>query len=131
MPWGKNMARHLTCLALTLILVAPWTPSHAGGAANAPGSAAGPVFSPGGPDAAEYGAAAGFPLGSRATAGQVGTLVGTYSHFDELIPSRPVKRAATPWLFKRAAEPPIFYNFKSERFSIQDYLGRNPTTGLL
>jgi CubicO group peptidase (beta-lactamase class C family) len=57
--------------------------------------------------------------------------VGTYSHFDELFPSRLVKRATTPWLFKRAPEPPIFYNFGSDRFSIENYLGRNPATGLL
>jgi CubicO group peptidase (beta-lactamase class C family) len=130
------MARHLCCLTLTLVLAAAgWTPSaHAQAAANAPGNggaAPGPVFSDSGPDAAEYGAASGFPLGTRATGGQVGTLVGTYSHFDELFPSRPVKRAATPWLFKRAPEPPISYNFKSDRFSIEDYLARNPATGLL
>jgi CubicO group peptidase (beta-lactamase class C family) len=129
------MARRLSCLALMLIVVAaPWT-AHAEDAARAGGdggaAVAGPVFSPSGPDAAEYGAATGFPVANQATAGQVGTLVGTYSHFGELFPSRPVKRAATPWLFKRAAEPPIFYNFKSDRFSIEDYLGRNPTTGLL
>jgi CubicO group peptidase (beta-lactamase class C family) len=128
------MARHLICLALTLILVAVrWAPSHAQDAAKAGTGAAvaGPVFSDSGPDAAEYGAAAGFPAGTQATAGQVGTLVGTYSHFGELFPSRQVKRAATPWLFKRAAEPEISYTFKSDRFSIEDYLARNPATGLL
>ena len=45
--------------------------------------------------------------------------------------SRPIRRATTPWLFKRAPEPAISYNFKSDRLSIEDYLGRNPTTGLL
>jgi CubicO group peptidase (beta-lactamase class C family) len=125
------MARHLTCLALTLILVAGWTPSQAQDATNAGSAVAGPVFSASGPDAAEYGAAAGFPLGTQATAPQPEHLVATYSHFGEMFPSRVVKRAATPWLFKRAPEPPIFYNFKSDRFSIEDYLGRNPTTGLL
>jgi CubicO group peptidase (beta-lactamase class C family) len=89
------------------------------------------VFSGGGPDAADYGAATGFPLGTQATASQLENLVGTYSHFGELFPSRPVPRATTPWQFKRAPEPPIFYTFKSDRFSIEDYLGRNPTTGLL
>jgi CubicO group peptidase (beta-lactamase class C family) len=131
------MAHHLCRLALTLILAAAgWTlpalaldaPSAAG---NGGGAAPGPVFSGSGPDAADYGAAQGFPLGTQATAAQVEHLVGTYSHFGELFSSRPVKRAATPWQFKRAPEPPIFYNFKSERFSIDDYLGRNPATGLL
>jgi CubicO group peptidase (beta-lactamase class C family) len=130
------MARHLCRLALTLSLaVTGWTPAHAQNASSAAGSgggaAPGPVFSGSGPDAADYGAAQHFPAGTPATASQVGHLVWTYSHFGELFPSRPVKRAATPWQFKRAAEPPIFYNFKSDRFSIDDYLGRNPTTGLL
>jgi CubicO group peptidase (beta-lactamase class C family) len=128
------MTRHLICLTLTLVLVAArWAPSHAQDAAKQGSSTAvaGPVFSGSGPDAAEYGAAAGFPVGTQATAGQVGTLVGTYSHFGELFPSRPVKRAATPWPFKRALEPPIVYTFKSERLSIEDYLRRNPATGLL
>lgn len=35
------------------------------------------------------------------------------------------------WLFKRATEPKISYTFNSDRFSIDDYLRRNPTTGLL
>ena len=126
------MARHLPCLALTLILAAaPWTPSHAQGTAKAGSAVAGPVFSPSGPDAADYGAAAGFPLGTPATASQPEHLVATYSHYGELFPSRLVKHAATPWQFKRAAEPAISYTFKSDRFSIADYLARNPTTGLL
>jgi CubicO group peptidase (beta-lactamase class C family) len=134
----KNMARHLSSLALTLIVVvAGWAPSsaHAQDAAtagsNGSEAAPGPVFSGTGPDAAAYGAAVGFPLGTRATASQVGNLVGTYSHFDELFPSRLVKRATTPWLFKRAPEPTIIYNFRSDRLSIENYLSRNPTTGLL
>jgi CubicO group peptidase (beta-lactamase class C family) len=130
------MVRYLCRLALTLILVATgWAPSAhaqvAASASNGSGAAPGPVFSGSGPDAADYGAAEGFPAGTPATASQVGHLVWTYSHFGELFPSRLVKRAATPWQFKRAAEPPIFYNFKSDRFSIEDYLGRNPATGLL
>jgi CubicO group peptidase (beta-lactamase class C family) len=132
----KKMMRHLCSLVLTLILAATGlTPSaHAQDAANASngsGAAPGPVFAGTGPDATDYGAAEGFPAGTPATASQVGHLVWTYSHFGELFPSRPVPRAATPWQFKRAPEPPIFYNFKSDRFSIEDYLGRNPTTGLL
>jgi CubicO group peptidase (beta-lactamase class C family) len=127
------MARHYCAFALTLVLVA--TGAHAEDAARAGsnGGAAvpGPVFSAGGPDAAEYGAAAGFPVSAPAAASQIGNLVGTYSHYGEMYPSRLVKRATTPWPFKRAPEPPISYTFKSDRFSIEDYLGRNPTTGLL
>lgn len=128
------MTRRLCPLAWPLVLAAAgWTLSaHAQSAPGNGGVAApGPVFSDTGPDAALYGAAAGFPLGTPATASQLGHLVGTYSHFDALFSSRSVRRATTPWLFKRAVEPAIFYSFRSERFSIEDYLGRNPTTGLL
>jgi CubicO group peptidase (beta-lactamase class C family) len=116
-----------------MIALAGWIPSvHAQNAGSNGGAAApGPVFSDSGPDAAAYGAAAGFPLGAPATASQPGNLVATYSHFDELFPARVVRRAATPWLFKRAAEPAIAYKFRSEQYSIADYLNRNPTTGLL
>jgi len=127
------MVCHFCCVALTLLLAAAGSvpPAQALDAGNGGGAALGPVFSGGGPDADAYGAAAGFPLGTQASAAQLQHLVATYSHFGELFASRIVPRAATPWQFKRAAEPPIFYTFKSQRFSIEDYLGRNPTTGLL
>ncbi len=102
---------------------------------NAPGSVGeigpGPVFSDTGPDAAGYGAAAGYPIGTRTTASQPENLVGTYSHFGEMFPSRPVRRATMPWPFKRAPEPAISYSLGPERLSIADYLKRNPATGLL
>ncbi len=90
---------------------------------------AGPVFSDTGPDAAEYGAAQGYPVGGgRETLG----LVGRYSHFDKVVPVRVVAHAPTPWLFRRAStEPEITYGFHGERFTIADYLTRNPATGLL
>jgi len=96
-------------------------------------TAPGPVFSDTGPEAAIYGAAQGYRVGIRETAlaGHEVYLVGTYSHFDELFPSRRVPRAAVPWLFKRAAEPTISYPHVSETLSIDTYLSRIPTTGLL
>ena len=96
-------------------------------------AAPGPVFSDTGPEAAIYGAAEGYRAGIRETAlaDQVFYLVGTYSHFDELYPSRRVLRAPAPWAFKRAVEPMLSYSFNSDRLSIADYLSRNPTTGLL
>jgi CubicO group peptidase (beta-lactamase class C family) len=87
----------------------------------------GPTFSDTGPDAAIYGSAAGYSVGSRTTASQPEHQVGIYSHFDELVPSRLIRRAATPWLFKRSREPRI----ESDRRSVADYLKRNPVTGLL
>lgn len=104
------------------------TPSaHAEDAANSPG----PVFSDGGPEAADYGVAAGYQPGTLATAARPEHLVATYSRFDALVPARPVARAATPWPFKRVPEPAISYTFRGERRPIQAYLDRNPATGLL
>ena len=129
------MARHLCSLAFILVVAAFPPSANAQDAATAGSrggeAVAGAVFSDTGPDAAAYGAAVGFPVGTRATASQLENLVGTYSHFDEMFSSRPVRRATTPWLFKRAPEPAISYNFRSDRLLIEDYLGRNPTTGLL
>lgn len=131
------MSRHLRYLALLLTLgLAGWQPSaHAQDRTSADSAdskpVVGPVFSNTGPDAELYGAAIGFPIGTRRTASQIPNLVGSYSHFGELFPSRVIGRAATPWSFKRVAEPAIVYTFRSERFSIEDYLNRNPTTGLL
>jgi CubicO group peptidase (beta-lactamase class C family) len=122
-------------LALVVIAVFSATSTRAEDATSAPGNdrdaAPGPVFSDTGPDAALYGAAAGFPVAARGTVAQLQTLVGTYSHFDQVVPSRLVRRATAPWLFKRAPEPAISYNFESKRLSLADYLSRNPTTGLL
>ena len=132
-----NMPHRLRSLSLPFLLVAAgWAPSaYAQGAVSAPGNAGatapGPVFSDSGPDAAAYGAAAGYPVGTRATASQLENLVGTYSHFGEMFPSRLVRRATIPWQFKRAPEPSIIYSFGPERLSIADYLKRNPVTGLL
>ena len=137
MPLTKQDAHHLRRLALPLILVvAGWAASvqaqgAAGAGSNGSEAVPGPVFSGTGPDAAAYGADASFPVGTRATASERRNLVGTYSHFDELFSSRSVGRSSAPWLFKRAPEPTIFYNFRSDRLSIDDYLSRNPTTGLL
>ena len=121
-------------LALNLMMAGMALSAHAQGTTvvgNTAAAAPGPVFSDTGPDAAAYGAAAGYPAGAPATASQIEHLVNTYSHFGEMFSSRQVRRATTPWLFKRAAEPAISYKFRSEQRSISDYLGHNPTTGLL
>src|SRR4051812_45028053 len=129
------MKRYMRWIALPLALFVTGAPlavaQEAAKAGDSSQAGPGPVFSDTGPDAELYGAAAGFPVGDRAVSSQPQHLVATYSHFGEIFPSRPVQRAATPWQFKRAAEPAISYTFKSDRFSIADYLARNPTTGLL
>ncbi|MFO0980622.1 MAG: serine hydrolase [Planctomycetota bacterium] len=93
---------------------------------------AGPVFSSTGPAAADYGAAEGFPIGTRLTFTEARCLVGAFSHFDQLFPAHAVLRAATPWPFRRAPEElAISYSFAGTTCSIADYLARNPVTGLL
>jgi hypothetical protein len=136
-PKRFRIPHHLRSLWLPCFLVvAGWVPSaYVQDEVSAPGhggeAGPGPVFSDTGPDAAVYGAAAGYPVGTRTTINQLENLVGTYSHFGEAFPSRPIRRAPMPWLFKRAPEPTISYNLGAERLSIADYLRRTPVTGLL
>ncbi len=102
----------------------------------APENDTGPVFSPTGPDAERYGAAEGFPIADRALPVQPGNpyepkyRVGAFSHFDEIYPTRRIRRAAAPWLFNRS-QAEIRYSYKGNRSSVKDYLSRNPVTGLL
>jgi len=96
----------------------------------------GPVFSPTGPDAELYGAAEGFPIADRSLPIQPGNpyqpkyRVGAFSHFDEIYPTRRIKRAATPWMFKRS-QAEFSYSYRGNRSSLTEYLSRNPVTGLL
>jgi len=94
--------------------------------------AVGPVFSTTGPDATAYGAAEGYPLGTRATTDEVRHLVAYYSRFDDLFMSGIVIRAEETWSFQRTpTQPRIAYDFQANRYTLEDYLNRNPTTGLL
>jgi CubicO group peptidase (beta-lactamase class C family) len=89
----------------------------------------GPVFSPLGPNAELYGAAEGFPIADRSLAVQPGDpnevkyRVGAYSHFDQIYPTHRIRRSAAPWMFKRTTA--------EFRYSVAEYLSRNPVTGLL
>ncbi len=87
-----------------------------------------PVFLPLGPDADRYGAAQGFPV--RGPTEAVENRVGAFSHFDELLPTRSVERAAEPWSFHRS-QASIHYTSGKARLSLADYIARNPVTGLL
>jgi CubicO group peptidase (beta-lactamase class C family) len=96
----------------------------------------GPGFSPSGPNAKIYGEEQGFPVMDNSLAVQPGEpydvkyRVGAYSHFDEIYPARRIKRAARPWMFKRATAD-IRYSFQGNSSSVAEYLSRNPVTGLL
>src|SRR5262245_57732276 len=69
-------------------------------------TAAGPVFSTTGPDAAAYGVAEGYPLGTKAAIDEGRHLVAVYSRFDDLFTSGIVIRAKETWSFRRAPTEP-------------------------
>ena len=103
---------------------------------TAPENSTGPIFSRSGPDAELYGAAQGFPVPDPALARQQGNpfepgyRVGAFSHFDQLYPTRRIRRTGAPWMFKHSAAD-IDYSDRGDRSSITEYLSRNPVTGLL
>jgi CubicO group peptidase (beta-lactamase class C family) len=93
----------------------------------------GPIFSSTGPNAELYGAATGYPVPDavrarwRGNPWQPGDRVGAFTHIDDIYPTRPVKRAATPWAFKRGRAE-LSDPFRTD---VTGYLARNPVTGLL
>jgi hypothetical protein len=89
-----------------------------------------PVFSATGPDASAYGEALGYPIALPMKRQQ--NMVGNYSNVDRLFHTRVVAPAAQASPLGRAAqELAITYTFQGRRYTLQDYLSRNPTTGLL
>src|SRR5438132_4031400 len=102
-------------------------------AGSAAASDTGPQFSPSGPNAELYGAAAGYPVPDAATARRQGNpwqprdRVGAFTHIDAIYPTRLVKRAAAPSMYKRA--PAALSDPFRDR--VTGYLARNPVTGLL
>ncbi len=90
-----------------------------------------PQFAAGGPDADAYGVAAGYPLGDRATFFNTRSLVGSLSHLDEIFLGRLVRKAPVPSRLSRVAEPRITWTFEGVDLTLDDYLARNSTTGLL
>ena len=94
-------------------------------------------FNPGGPDLDRYTNSAGrYPRATAATWWQPAYSVDGFSRLDEIFAARPVPRAATPSIWRRAAaEPALTYLVPpmrgGGRQTIDGYLARNPTTGLL
>lgn len=90
------------------------------------------TFSPTGPDADAYGAADGYPVGAKENLRSQRTLVGAYSHFDQIRPARTIPAPAMPSKLERASEElALRYTFQGKTQSIDSYLERNPATGLL
>lgn len=91
-----------------------------------------PVFSDTGPDAAAYGATDGYPIGNKANFGSQRTLVGAYSHYDQIRPAQPIAAPPAPSVLTRAPqELQLNYDFQGQIHTIGNYLDRNPATGLL
>jgi CubicO group peptidase (beta-lactamase class C family) len=96
----------------------------------------GPSFSATGPNAELYGVEEGYPLPDILEARRHGDpwepkyRVGAFTHLDQIYPTRLVERAAMPWKFK-CSTAQIYYDFRGNRFSLIDYVSRNPVTGLL
>jgi CubicO group peptidase (beta-lactamase class C family) len=90
---------------------------------------AGPRFSDGGPEAEEYGAGDGY---RPSAIYRPRFFVGAFSHHDELLEGRRVARAGTPSRLGRApAEPALRYEYEGHVRTLDEYLARNPTTGLI
>jgi CubicO group peptidase (beta-lactamase class C family) len=90
-----------------------------------------PRFVAGGCDAELYGVRAGYPKGDRATYLEVGSLVGSHSHLDEIFETRRVHKASTASRLVRVDEPSITWRWENAELTLDDYLARHPTTGLL
>jgi CubicO group peptidase (beta-lactamase class C family) len=105
------------------------------GGSGASAADAGPVFSPAGPNAEHYGSTQAYPVPGQWARRQGNPYppeyrVGAFSHIDDILVTRRVAHAPTPWNFKRTPAE-IRYRFRGNASSIEDYLARNPVTGLL
>jgi CubicO group peptidase (beta-lactamase class C family) len=118
-------------LAVLVFVAACATPAATTRDTPPAGDEPSPRFATGGPAAEEFGADAGYPKGDRWTFYNPGALVGSHSHLDEIFPARLIYAAATPSRLVRVAEPRISWQFQGADLSLDDYLARNPTTGLL
>jgi hypothetical protein len=88
-----------------------------------------PRFAADGPNAHKYGASEGYPVKAIF---RTPFFVGMFSHYDQIFEGRTIRRAATPSRLSRAAaEPALRYKYQTKTFTLDDYLARNPTTGLL
>jgi CubicO group peptidase (beta-lactamase class C family) len=136
-PIGQWLA---AACVLAVVLASCASPAarspHDANAPVEPSAAARPQFTQGGPDAEDYGASRGYPIGDRATclrrSVSLAFFVGCYSHFDQVYEGRVVRRATAPSPLARAAsEPAVRYEYQGQTFTVDEYLARNPATGLL
>jgi len=133
---GRDLVKRLApqrvwALALLVCLVACASPVAPTGDTPVAREEPAPRFAAGGAGAEEFGVSAGYPKGDSSTFFRVPYLVGSYSHLDEIFPGRLLHKAPTPSRLVRVAEPRITWTFQGADLTLDDYLTRNPTTGLL
>ena len=123
----------ITMWALTLLVCVVACASPASKTSDTPLASEEPPprFATGGPDAEELGASMGYPKGTPATFWRTRSQVGSFSHFDEIFRGRLIHKAPTPSRLVRVAEPRITWTLRGTDLTLDDYLSRNPTTGLL
>lgn len=108
--------------------------SHQASAQAAPGSqGAGPRFRADGPNADELGRKEGYPSCKGIEyVHQPRCRVGALSRYDTLFPARTIAASKQPAPLSRAvSEPAIRYGFAGLDLTLDDYLNRQPVTGLL
>jgi CubicO group peptidase (beta-lactamase class C family) len=128
----KRLARlRVWALALLVCVVACASPATTTRDTPVTGEEPPPRFAAGGADAEEFGASTGYPKGDRATFWDIGSVVGSHSHLDEIFPGRLIHKAPVPSRLVRVAEPRITWTFHGADLTLDDHLTRNPTTGLL
>jgi CubicO group peptidase (beta-lactamase class C family) len=125
---SRRRAWPLVLLVCVVACASPATPPQD---TRAAGEGPAPRFATGGPGAEERGAGAGYPKGDRRTFYDVEKIVGSQSHLDEIFRGRLIHKAPTPSRLARVAEPSVTWRFQGVDLTLDDYLGRNPTTGLL
>ena len=95
-------------------------------------AAADPVLSDMGPDRVAYGANVGYPTHRGGALLPQVFMVGDYSRYDTLWPSHVVAKPPVPSPLRRAGdELALSYRYGGSTYTLEDYLRRNPTTGLL
>lgn len=91
-----------------------------------------PVFTATGPDAAAYGADAGYPPGPRGARPPQAQMVGRFTLFDALYAHATARRADVAAPFSYAAQPlRLSWTYQGQGHTLADYLDRHPVTGLV
>lgn len=127
---GAMNGRRILAVAATILALAACAVTPPGERLD---GAAGPRFNPSGPEREAYGGTlTGFARATASNFWQTPYLVDSHSRFDEIFPSRRVAKASAPSRLRRApAEPQIGFRFADAPRTLDDYLARHPTTGLL